>query len=118
MLRATQDIFTSRHVSLLSQGGTIDTQQFAVEIAGATVNAGILAKRGYGTLTLSGHSAHQSTHVIQGTLAVLGNHTGSGGWAGLPRSRARARSRPSTRRWARSARASTGRASCMRATSR
>ena len=46
VLRATNDIFTSRHVSLLSQGGTIDTQQFAVEIAGATVNDGSLAKRG------------------------------------------------------------------------
>ena len=77
VLQATHDIFTSRHVSLLSQGGTIDTQQFAVEIAGATVNAGILAKRGAGTLTLSGNSAHQITHVIQGTLAVLGKHTGS-----------------------------------------
>jgi YVTN family beta-propeller protein len=77
VLRATHDIFTSRHVSLLSQGGTIDTQQFAVEIAGATVNAGILAKRGLGTLTLSGNSEHQSTHVLQGTLAVLGTHTGS-----------------------------------------
>ena len=51
------------HVSLLSQGGAIDTQQFAVEIAGAIVNAGILAKRGLGTLTLSGNSAHQGTHV-------------------------------------------------------
>lgn len=77
VLRATQDIFTSRDVSLLSQGGAIDTQQFVVEIAGAMVNAGILAKRGLGTLTLSGNSAHQSTHVVQGTLAVLGNHTGS-----------------------------------------
>jgi YVTN family beta-propeller protein/autotransporter-associated beta strand protein len=77
VLRATHDIFTSRHVSLLSQGGTIDTQQFAVEIAGTTVNNGILTKRGPGTLTLSGNSAHQSTHVLQGTLAVLGDHIGT-----------------------------------------
>ena len=77
VLRATNDIFTLRHVSLLPQGGTIDTQHFNVQIAGETVNDGTLAKRGSGTLTLSGNNMHPSTHVFQGTLSVLGTHNGS-----------------------------------------
>ena len=77
VLRATNDFFTMRHVSLLTQGGTIDTQQFSVAIAGETVNDGTLIKRGVGTLTLSGNGVHASTHVLQGTLYVLGTHNGS-----------------------------------------
>ena len=111
VLRATHDIFTSRHVSLLSQGGTIDTQQFAVEIAGATINAGILAKRGAGTLTLSGSSAHQEHATSRRARSPCSATTRAAcGWAGPPRSRARARSGPSTRP-ASPARASTGRVS-------
>jgi YVTN family beta-propeller protein len=76
-LQATNDFFTSRHVSVLTPGGTIDTQQFQVQIAGSTVNDGTLDKRGTGTLTLSGNGVHASTHVLQGTLSVLGTHNGS-----------------------------------------
>jgi YVTN family beta-propeller protein len=76
-LLATDNLFTPRKVSLLMQGGTIDTQQFQVEIAGSIVNDGVLAKRGAGTLTLGGTSSHPSTHVFEGTLAVTGTHIGS-----------------------------------------
>jgi YVTN family beta-propeller protein len=76
-LMATDNLFTPRNVSLLTQGGTIDTQHFQVEVAGAVVNDGILAKRGKGTLTLSGTSSHPSTHVFEGTLSVTGTHIGS-----------------------------------------
>jgi YVTN family beta-propeller protein len=77
VLRATNDFFTSRHLSLLPQGGTIDTQNFTVEVAGSTVNDGTLMKRGTGTLRLTGNITHPSTHALQGTLAVLGTHLGS-----------------------------------------
>jgi YVTN family beta-propeller protein/autotransporter-associated beta strand protein len=77
VLRAKNDIFTFRHVSLLTQGGTIDTQHFTVQIAGETVNDGTLVKRGTGTLTLSGNGMHKNTDVPQGTLSVLGTHNGS-----------------------------------------
>lgn len=76
-LRATNDWTTSRNVSLLTQGGILDTQAFGVELAGAIVNDGTLQKRGVGTLTLSGASTHPSTQAGEGTLVVTGTHAGS-----------------------------------------
>ncbi len=58
MLRLTGDVTTSRDLSLLIGGGTIDTNGFSAIIEGHVINDGTLTKIGAGTLTLLGTSTH------------------------------------------------------------
>ncbi len=76
ILSLTGDWTTSRKVSLLVNGGTIDTGGFKASISGDIINTGALTKTGAGQLTLSGVSTHTGgTSVQQGTLLINGNHT-------------------------------------------
>lgn len=75
-LTATGNWSTPRTVSLLAPGGTIDTQNFEVEVTGGVINDGALTKRGAGTLWLRGTSTHAATEVEEGTLVVVGSHQG------------------------------------------
>jgi YVTN family beta-propeller protein/autotransporter-associated beta strand protein len=73
-LRLAGEWTTSRHLSLLADGGTIDTNGFDAFISGDVINDGILTKIGAGTLTLSGDHKHASTTLAGGTLIVGGSH--------------------------------------------
>jgi YVTN family beta-propeller protein len=53
-LRATASFSTARTISLLTGGGTIDTNGFNMTMSGQIINTGGLTKAGLGTLTLSG----------------------------------------------------------------
>jgi YVTN family beta-propeller protein len=75
-LTATGNWSTPRTVSLLAPGGTIDTRNFEVELAGGVINDGTLIKRGAGTLRLRKTSTHPATDVEEGTLVVVGAHQG------------------------------------------
>jgi YVTN family beta-propeller protein/autotransporter-associated beta strand protein len=78
-LQATADWTTTRTMSLLSMGGTIDTNGFNVTLDGPVINDGVLKKIGAGTLTLSGTSTHAGGTQIEpggGTVIVEGTHSG------------------------------------------
>jgi YVTN family beta-propeller protein/autotransporter-associated beta strand protein len=76
MLRLSGDVTTTRHLSLLIGGGTIDTNGFNANVEGDVINDGTLTKIGTGTLILSGTSAHAGgTTLASGTLLVNGVHT-------------------------------------------
>jgi YVTN family beta-propeller protein/autotransporter-associated beta strand protein len=75
MLRLTGDVTTTRHLSLLIGGGTIDTNGFSAVVEGDVINDGTLTKIAEGTLTLSGTSTHAGgTTLAAGTLVVNGTH--------------------------------------------
>jgi YVTN family beta-propeller protein/autotransporter-associated beta strand protein len=68
-IRLTGDWVTSRMVSLLAQGGTIDTNGFNASLSGAIINPGSLTKLGAGTLTLSGANTYEGgTNILGGTI--------------------------------------------------
>jgi autotransporter-associated beta strand protein/YVTN family beta-propeller protein len=68
-IKLTGDWVTSRMVSLLAQGGTIDTNGFDANISGNIINPGSLTKIGTGTLTLSGSNTYSGgTNLLGGTI--------------------------------------------------
>ena len=70
-LRTTGSLVTTRTISLLAQGGTIDTNGFNSILSGNIINSGSLTKFGAGTLTLSGANSYTGgTNLIGGILAV------------------------------------------------
>jgi YVTN family beta-propeller protein len=78
-VQATADWTTTRTLSLLGNGGAIDTNGFNVTIDGGVINDGTLFKVGAGTLTLNGTSTHAGGTYLQsdgGTLIVNGTHSG------------------------------------------
>jgi YVTN family beta-propeller protein len=76
-LQLSGDWTTTRHLSMLSGNGTIDTNGFNATIAGNVVNGALLNKIGAGTLTLTETSTatHARTAVYAGTLVVNGTHS-------------------------------------------
>jgi YVTN family beta-propeller protein/autotransporter-associated beta strand protein len=70
-LKTTGDLVTSRTVSLLVKGGTIDTNGFNTTLSGNIINSGSLTKIGAGALTLSGNNTYSGGTVLDaGTLVV------------------------------------------------
>ena len=68
-MKLTGDWVTSRMVSLLAQGGTIDTNGFNASLSGDIINPGALTKLGAGTLTLSGANSYEGgTYILGGTI--------------------------------------------------
>ncbi len=81
-LRYTQGFSSDRRVTLVEEGGTIDTQAFNAGLSNVISGEGELTKRGSGTLTLSGDNVYQgTTHISEGVLQ-LGNAGSSGNLAG------------------------------------
>jgi YVTN family beta-propeller protein/autotransporter-associated beta strand protein len=70
-LQTSGSLITSRTISLLALGGTIDTNGFNSTLAGRIVNSGALTKIGTGTLTLSGDNSYSGgTNILGGVLSV------------------------------------------------
>jgi YVTN family beta-propeller protein/autotransporter-associated beta strand protein len=70
-LKNTGDLVTSRTISLLVRGGTIDTNGFNAILSGNIINSGSLTKIGVGALTLSGTNTYSGGTVLDaGTLVV------------------------------------------------
>jgi autotransporter-associated beta strand protein/YVTN family beta-propeller protein len=70
-LRTTGNLITSRTISLLAPGGTIDTNGFDSVMSGDIINSGSLTKIGAGTLTLlSNNSYSGGTNILGGVLSV------------------------------------------------
>jgi outer membrane autotransporter protein len=80
-LKTTGDLVTSRTISLLLLGGTIDSNGFDVIFSGDIINSGSLTKMGAGTLTLSGNNAYTGgTNIVGGVLSVSSDsNLGTGG---------------------------------------
>src|SRR5271165_4377070 len=80
-LKTTGDMVTSRTISLLLLGGTIDSNGFDVTFSGDIINSGSLTKMGAGTLTLSGNNAYTGgTNIVGGVLSVSSDsNLGTGG---------------------------------------
>ncbi len=70
-------IITSRHLSLLAPGGTIDTNSTGLQVLGDTSGPGVLTFAGHGGfLHLEGTSSHAGgTMVSSGFLVIDGTHT-------------------------------------------
>jgi autotransporter-associated beta strand protein/YVTN family beta-propeller protein len=72
-LKATGNLVTSRTISLLANGGIVDTNGFDAIFSGSVINSGSLTKTGAGTLTLSGTNTYTGGTIINGgTLVVDG----------------------------------------------
>ena len=72
-LKTTGNLVTSRTISLLADGGTIDTNGFSASFSGDIINSGSLIKIGAGKLTLSGVNTYTGSTIIDGgTLVVDG----------------------------------------------
>ena len=70
-IKLTGDWVTSRMISLLAQGGTIDTNGSNAILSGNIINPGSLTKIGAGTLTLTGANSYSGgTNLNGGILAV------------------------------------------------
>jgi autotransporter-associated beta strand protein/YVTN family beta-propeller protein len=70
-LKTTGNLVTSRTISLLANGGTIDTNGFNATISGDIINSGSLTKIGAGSLILSGNNTYTGGTVLDaGTLVV------------------------------------------------
>jgi outer membrane autotransporter protein len=70
-LQTTGSLVTSRTISLLASGGTIDSNGFDSLLSGDIINAGSLTKIGAGTLTLSGNNSYGGgTNILGGTISV------------------------------------------------
>ena len=68
-IKLTGDWVSSRMVSLLAQGGTIDTNGFNASVSGNIINPGALTKLGAGILTLSGANSYEGgTNILGGTI--------------------------------------------------
>ena len=67
---------TTRTLSLLAGGGTIDTNGFTATIHADVINSGTLVKTGAGSLVLAGASTHAGGTTVQGgDLVVDGVHS-------------------------------------------
>ena len=79
-LQTTGSLITSRTISLLALGGTIDTNGFNSVFSGSIINSGSLTKIGAGTLTLSGNNTYTGgTNILGGVLSVSSDtNLGSG----------------------------------------
>lgn len=74
-LRLSGPWSTTRHISLLAEGGWIDTNGFDAAVYGDVLNDGSLTKTGAGTLALYGRNMHRrDTFVLEGTLIVDDQH--------------------------------------------
>ncbi|MFZ3376558.1 MAG: autotransporter domain-containing protein [Chthoniobacterales bacterium] len=72
-LKATGNLVTARLISLLANGGIIDTNGFNAIFSGSVINSGSLTKIGAGKLTLSGVNTYTGGTIIDGgTLVVDG----------------------------------------------
>ena len=72
-LKAIGNLVTSRTISLLANGGIVDTNGFNAIFSGSIINSGSLTKIGAGTLTLSGTNTYTGGTIINGgTLVVDG----------------------------------------------
>ena len=70
-LKAAGILRTERRISLLAQGGTIDTGGFDSLFQGEIINSGPLTKNGAGTLTLTGSNTYSGGTVLNaGVLEV------------------------------------------------
>jgi autotransporter-associated beta strand protein len=70
-LQTTGSLISSRTISLLIQGGTINTDGFNSIFSGDIINSGSLTKIGAGTLTLSGNNSYSGgTKIFGGVLSV------------------------------------------------
>ncbi len=70
-LQATGNLIVARTISLLTLGGTIDTNGFDSIFSGEIINSGSLTKVGTGTLTLSGNNTFSGgTNIAGGVLSV------------------------------------------------
>jgi outer membrane autotransporter protein len=70
-LQTTGSLVTSRTISLLASGGTIDSNGFDSLLSGDIINAGSLTKIGAGTLTLSGNNSYGGgTNILGGAISV------------------------------------------------
>ena len=76
-LQLSGDWTTTRHLSMLYNGGILDTNGFDATIAGNIVNGGELRKIGAGNLTLTETSTatHAATRIDAGTFEVNGTHS-------------------------------------------
>ena len=70
-LKTTGDLVTSRTISLLAKGGTIDTNGFDATFSGSVINSGSLTKIGAGILTLSGVNTYTGGTIIDGGALVV-----------------------------------------------
>jgi YVTN family beta-propeller protein/autotransporter-associated beta strand protein len=77
-LKLTGNLTTSRTISLLAQGGTIDTNGFNAIVSGDIVSflSGSLTKSGSGTLTLSGQNSYDGSTIVNGGTLQAGSTTG------------------------------------------
>jgi outer membrane autotransporter protein len=70
-LQTTGSLITSRTISLLPLGGTIDTNGLDSIFSGEIINSGSLTKIGTGTLALTGNNSYSGgTSVLGGVLSV------------------------------------------------
>jgi outer membrane autotransporter protein len=74
-LKTTGSLLSSRTISLLAQGGIIDTNGFNSTLSGPIVGTGGLSKIGSGTLTLTGSNSYSGgTTINAGILAVFADN--------------------------------------------
>jgi YVTN family beta-propeller protein/autotransporter-associated beta strand protein len=79
-VQTTGNLVTSRTISLLPLGGTINTNGFDSSFSGPIINSGSLTKTGKGTLTLLGNNSYTGgTNILGGVLNVVNDtNLGSG----------------------------------------
>jgi autotransporter-associated beta strand protein len=78
IISLTGDWTTTRTLSILAGGGTIQTNGHNATINATVINDGMLTKDGAGALTLTGASTHTGgTRVLQGSLFVNAAHAGA-----------------------------------------
>jgi autotransporter-associated beta strand protein/YVTN family beta-propeller protein len=70
-LQTTGSLITSRTISLLALGGTVDTNGFNSFLSGNIINPGSLTKVGNGILVLSGDNSYGGgTNILGGVLSI------------------------------------------------
>jgi outer membrane autotransporter protein len=70
-LQTTGSLITSRTISLLDSGGTVNSNGFDSIFSGDIINSGMLTKIGAGTLTLSGNNSYSGgTSILGGAIRV------------------------------------------------
>src|SRR5262249_9032091 len=70
-LEVSGNFASSRTISLLTQGGTFDTNGLTATLSGSIINSGSLTKTGSGVLTLTGINTYSGgTNIAGGVLSV------------------------------------------------